>query len=58
MPQLAINKIIIYKHAGVRAQWLEHLPHNWKVMGSSSGQVIPKTFKMIFTAFSSGSQCI
>ena len=27
------------------AQWLERLPHNRKVVGSSPGRVIPKTFK-------------
>ena len=41
---------------GVMAQWLECLPHNWKIMGSSHGQVIPKTLKMVLTAFSSGAQ--
>ena len=39
---------------GVMAQWLERLPHNRKVVGSSPGRVIPKTFKMVLAAFSSG----
>ena len=43
---------------GVMGQWLEHLPHNQKVMGSSPGRVIPKTLKMVLTAFSSGARHI
>ena len=39
---------------GVMAQWLEHLPHNRKVMDSRPGPIIPKTLKMVLTAFSSG----
>ena len=39
---------------GVMAQWLEHLPHNQKAMGLRPVGVIPKTFKMVLTAFSSG----
>ena len=39
---------------GVMAQWLEHLPHNQKAVGLRPVGVIPKTFKMVLTAFSSG----
>ena len=42
------------KPTGVMAQWLGCLPHNQKVVGSSPGRVIPKTLKMVLTAFSSG----
>ena len=38
------------------AQWLERLPHNRKVDGSSPGRVILKTLKMVLAAFSSGAQ--
>ena len=41
---------------GVMAQWLECLPHNRKVVGSSPSRVIPKTLKMVLTAFSSGAR--
>ena len=43
---------------GMIAQWLEHQLHNWKAAGTSPGRVIPKTLKMISTAFSSGTQCM
>ena len=47
-----------FAHAcpGVMAQWLERLPHNRKVVGSSPGRVIPKTLKMVLTAFLSGAR--
>ena len=55
LTQENFNKVNAIK-TGVMAQWLERLPHNRKVVGSSPGQVIPKTVKMVLVAFSSGAQ--
>ena len=35
---------------------VERLPHNRKAVGSSPGRVIPKTLKVVLTAFSSGTR--
>ena len=35
---------------------VERLPHNRLVVDSSPGRVIPKTLKMVLTAFSSGAR--
>jgi len=50
VPRAPLVKIFRNHH------WLEHLPHNRKVVGSSPGRVIQKTLRMVLAAFSSGAR--
>ena len=42
---------VLILYTGVMAQWLERPPHDREVAGSNPGLVIPKTLKMVPTAF-------